>query len=93
VLSLKTGASLIPVYMIRNPNKTFECHIFPALAYVPTGQRERDIQTIMQKLMDTLQSVVQSRPDQWYMFRDMWPEDAGAQSAGARETAVGRQPV
>jgi KDO2-lipid IV(A) lauroyltransferase len=90
VLALKTDASLLPVYMFRNPDKTFECRIFPPVSWARSGQRELDIQSIMQKLMDTLQAVVRSRPDQWYMFRDMWPDDRGSRLSGAPEVITGQ---
>jgi KDO2-lipid IV(A) lauroyltransferase len=72
VLALKTGAKIIPAYMLRQPDLTFESLIFPPLEFTPTGDRDADVQTITQKLMDTLQTVVRERPDQWYMFRPMW---------------------
>jgi lauroyl/myristoyl acyltransferase len=79
VLAMKTDAALLPVYMFRNPDKSFECRIFPPVSWSSSGKRTVDVQLIMQKLMDTLQSVVLARPDQWYMFRDMWPEDRNRQ--------------
>lgn len=75
VLALKTGAEIVPAYMIRRPDKSFESILFPPIRWTPSGNREQDIQNIMQKLMDTLQSAVNMRPDQWYMFRPMWPDD------------------
>jgi KDO2-lipid IV(A) lauroyltransferase len=90
VLAMKTDAAILPVYMFRNPDKTFECRIFPPISWSPCGQRQIEVQAIMQKLMDTLQAVVRSRPDQWYMFRDMWPEDRGAYAAGTTDLAAGQ---
>jgi KDO2-lipid IV(A) lauroyltransferase len=88
VLAMKTGASLLPVYLFRNPDRTFECHIYPPVSWVATGRRDVDAQTIMQRLVDTMQSVVRSRPDQWYMFRNMWPESEVRLSASIPETAT-----
>jgi lauroyl/myristoyl acyltransferase len=86
VLSIKTGAPIVPAYMLRQPDRTFECILYPAITGLERGERERDVRIIMQKLMDTLQSTVLSRPDQWYMFRPMWPED---QQAPRRPSRVG----
>jgi lauroyl/myristoyl acyltransferase len=88
VLAMKTGATVLPVYMFRHPDKSFESFIFPPVSWTPSGVRERDIQTIMQSLMDTLQSVVCKRPDQWYMFRPMWPRQSAALPSGRAETAA-----
>lgn len=87
VLALKTGATIVPVYMFRQPDRSFESLIFPPIEPVNTGDRERDIQTIMQRLMDTMQAVVRERPDQWYMFRPMWPNEPAPVRSGA-ETAT-----
>jgi KDO2-lipid IV(A) lauroyltransferase len=89
VLTLKTGATLLPVYLFRNPDLSFEVRIFPPITWAPSDDREADIRGITQKLMDTLQTVVRSRPDQWYMFRPMWPQASGPVSAGRQEMAAG----
>ncbi|HEX6509501.1 MAG TPA: hypothetical protein VF221_17875, partial [Chloroflexota bacterium] len=66
-----------------------ECQLFPPVQWTASGDRERDERVIMQKLMDILQTVVRERPDQWYMFRPMWPEWKSRQPAGSPETASG----
>jgi lauroyl/myristoyl acyltransferase len=74
---------------VREPDLRFSTTIHPPIAWSASGNRERDAQTIMQRLMDTLQSAVRARPDQWYMFRPMWPEQAPAVPAGRAEPAAG----
>jgi lauroyl/myristoyl acyltransferase len=59
--------------MFRQPDLSFESVIYPPIEWTESGDRDHDVQTIMQKLMDTLQDVVRDRPDMWYMFRPMWP--------------------
>jgi KDO2-lipid IV(A) lauroyltransferase len=93
VLAMKTGATILPVYMFRQPDKSFECLIFPPVSWTSSGERKRDVEMIMQKLIDTLQTVVRERPDQWYMFRSMWPEDLGTQPSGALESRAQDRPV
>jgi lauroyl/myristoyl acyltransferase len=89
VLAIKTGAALLPVFMYRQPDRSFECRLFPPVTWIETDDRESDVRGIMQKLMDTLQTVVRERPDQWYMFRPMWPEWHPRQEADAREIVPG----
>jgi KDO2-lipid IV(A) lauroyltransferase len=74
LLAKKTGAVVLPVFMYRQPDRSFESVIYPPLAWNETGEKDKDLQVIMQRLMDILQSVVRARPDQWYMFRPMWPQ-------------------
>ena len=35
--------------------------------------RTADVQTLTQRFMDQLETWIRRYPDQWYMFRDMWP--------------------
>jgi len=87
VLAMKTGATLLPVYTAREPDLSFTCTIHPPIAWKESGDKERDVQIITQRLVDTLQSAVRERPDQWYMFRPMWPGPAQTLSAGQAESA------
>jgi KDO2-lipid IV(A) lauroyltransferase len=89
VLAMKTGATLLPVYMFRNPDLSFECEIFPPISWTPSGEREADIRGITQRLTDTLQAVVRRRPDQWYMFRPMWPEATDSHSPSRQGMTAG----
>lgn len=82
VLALKTGATVLPAYMFRNPDLSFESVIYPPLEWTPSGDRDRDVQSIMQRLMDTLEDVVRRHPDMWYMFRPMWPGQEAADRQG-----------
>ncbi|HZU14116.1 MAG TPA: lysophospholipid acyltransferase family protein [Chloroflexota bacterium] len=81
VLALRTGATIIPAYVFRQPDRTFMGLVFPAVDVQATGDYQTDVQRIMQRLVDTLQSVVRERPDQWYMFRPVWQREADAQGA------------
>ena len=79
--------ALLPVYTAREPDLSFTCTIHPPIAWKESGDKERDVQIITQRLVDTLQSAVRERPDQWYMFRPMWPGPAQTLSAGQAESA------
>ncbi len=93
LLAIKTGAPLIPAFTTREPDNSFCTHLYPPISWTPSGDRDRDIQTIMQKLMNALQQAVVRRPDQWYMFRPMWPGAASAVTTGSREAARGDHSV
>jgi len=79
--------------MVRHPDKTFESIIYPPLDWTPSGDKDEDVQRIMQGLVNTLESAVRERPDQWYMFRPMWdhqpdgtPREAPTRAAAGRQT-------
>lgn len=89
VLAMKTGAPILPVYTTREPDLTFHSMVGSPIVWIDSGDRDRDIQTVMQKLMNTLESAVLRRPDQWYMFRPMWPEITAGRRQEARESVAG----
>lgn len=88
-LARKTGATILTVYTTRRPDLTFEAVVGPEVTWTRSEDRDRDIQVVMQKLIDTLQHAVRQRPDQWYMFRPMWPSSSSDIPVGSRETAPG----
>jgi len=89
VLAMKTGAALLPIYQFRRPDRSIESVIFPPIRWTPSGERTRDVQIVMQKLVDTYQAMIRDRPDQWYMFRPMWPTNATPRRAPAMERISG----
>lgn len=75
-IALKTRASIIIGYCVRQPDDTtFYGAVEPLLEYesLLTGDKERDIQIITQQIVNTMEHVIRRHPDQWYMFREMWP--------------------
>jgi KDO2-lipid IV(A) lauroyltransferase len=74
VVALRSGATVLPGFIYRNPDNTFHGKIFEPVSNDLTGHRETDVQLIMQRLADSMEAAVRQAPDQWYMFRPMWPE-------------------
>lgn len=75
-IALKTGASVLMGYCIRRPgNKTFEGIVTAPLDYdhLLNGDKEHDIQVITQAMATLMEEQIRRTPDQWYMFREMWP--------------------
>ena len=78
-LALRTEASVIGAVGLRRGDR-FVAVVSPPLTFEPTGDRERDVQALTQLVVDWLERQVRMQPDQWYMFRDMWPDAAGSDS-------------
>ena len=51
--------------------------------YEPTGDPERDVRALTQAIFDALEGMVRRRPEQWYIFRSLWIDDAEAEAARA----------
>ena len=56
-------------------DKTFMGAVEPPIEYqsLLTGDKERDIQMITQQIVSYMEGVIRRNPNQWYMFREMWP--------------------
>ncbi|HUS16527.1 MAG TPA: lysophospholipid acyltransferase family protein [Chloroflexia bacterium] len=75
-IALKTGAPIITGYCMRlEGDMQFTGGIEPPIAYkhLLTGNKQVDTQIISQCIATALEGLIRRAPDQWYMFRPMWP--------------------
>jgi len=72
-LALRTGAQLLTGYLVRTSDGHFEGEIFPPLEFQPSGDRSEDLRWLSQKIVALQEELIRRYPDQWYMFRRMWP--------------------
>jgi Kdo2-lipid IVA lauroyltransferase/acyltransferase len=72
--ALKTGAPVVAVGVWRTPRNTYAGVALPPLRFAPTGDFERDVNNAMQRVIADVETIIRAHPDQWYMFRRMWPE-------------------
>jgi lauroyl/myristoyl acyltransferase len=68
VLSLRTGAPIVPCCVFRRPGGRFVAEV---AAPVHPGE-QHDVQSLTQRLVETLETWVRRHPEQWYPFRKMW---------------------
>lgn len=70
ILAQRTGAKIIMGYIVRQPGNNIYYGMWePPLEWETTGDKEKDVQLITQKIADQIGEVVRRHPDQWYMFR------------------------
>ena len=81
-LALRTGSPVIPAALVRAVDGGYLAHIGPPIV----GARGEDPSLVMQRIMSWLEGVIRRYPDQWFMFRQMWPAEA-APSLSAPERA------
>ena len=74
-LALRTGAGVVAVGVVRR-GRQFVAHVSPLIDVEPSGDRARDAQELTQRAIDWLEGVIRQHPDQWFMFRSMWPRGA-----------------
>ena len=71
VLSLRTGAPLVPAFAGRSDgvlSATFE----PPLEIPNTGDRSADVREGVQRFARVLERYVRLAPEQWTVFEDLW---------------------
>ena len=78
-VALRTNAWIVPAIVPRDAEDNLA--IAPVLDFglrdfVPTGDEGRDVQELTQRIMRSMESHVRAHPDQWFMFRRMWTQDA-----------------
>jgi KDO2-lipid IV(A) lauroyltransferase len=86
-IALRTGCWVIPGVVLRGPQD--DTLIRPILdmrgiRYEPTGEEERDVRALTQLIVRSLEPLVRQYPEQWFIFRRMWP----ALPRSAEEAAV-----
>ncbi|MFN0070998.1 MAG: lysophospholipid acyltransferase family protein [Chloroflexota bacterium] len=78
-LALRTGASIVPAVVVREGDY-YIAHVGQVIGIESTGDRARDVQTLTQRFMSQFEAWIRMYPDQWFMFRDMWPTLAAPRS-------------
>jgi KDO2-lipid IV(A) lauroyltransferase len=69
-LALRTGSPVVPAVLVRDPHGPgYLAHIGAPIV----GAKGDDPSVIMQRVMSWLEGIIRRYPDQWFMFRQMWP--------------------
>ena len=71
-LSLKTGAKIIPGFMLRNEDDTFTFKFEKPLEFISTGDKNNDLIGLTAQYRNIFEDYIRKYPDQWYMFRKFW---------------------
>jgi KDO2-lipid IV(A) lauroyltransferase len=69
---LRTGAPIIPGFMVRNPDDTFTLRMEKPIEFTPTDDKERDVKEITALYRNVIEDYVRKYPDQWYMYVRFW---------------------
>jgi lauroyl/myristoyl acyltransferase len=71
VLSLRTGAPLVPSFAGRSDG-VLTASFEPPLEIPNTGDRDADVREGVQRFARVLERYVRSAPEQWTVFEDFW---------------------
>ena len=79
VLSLRTGAPIIFCGLMRNKDDTYDLFFEKAIKYAPTEDQKKDERILMEKYLGVFEKYIKKYPDQWYVFRRLWPQEQTTQ--------------
>jgi len=74
-LALMTGAPVVAVGFARTTRNAAAVKTFASFGFAPepSGDRATDVRALMQAIMHEQEKIIRRSPEQWYMFREMWP--------------------
>jgi KDO2-lipid IV(A) lauroyltransferase len=72
--SLGTGASIVPGFMLRNPDDSFTLKIGKPVEFKPSGDKARDLKGLVTVYRGIFEDYIRNYPEQWYVFRRFWAE-------------------
>jgi KDO2-lipid IV(A) lauroyltransferase len=72
VLAMKTGAPVVPVFMVRNGFGKHRLIIQGPLELVHTGDIKKDVEANTQLFNHALESMIRQYPDQWFWVHRRW---------------------
>jgi Kdo2-lipid IVA lauroyltransferase/acyltransferase len=75
-------APIIVAFVWRNAERSFSAKVLPAIS------TEGDTRAIMQRIMNAAEQMIREQPEQWYMFRRMWPSQHSAETVKLEEAVA-----
>jgi lauroyl/myristoyl acyltransferase len=72
-LARVSGAPIVVAVVVREPDNTFRGIALPPIVIERSREAAEDIERGTQAIASGLERFVRDWPDQWYIFRPMWP--------------------
>jgi KDO2-lipid IV(A) lauroyltransferase len=70
VLSLHTGAPIVPMFIRRLPDGSHHITVEKALSYNKTGDQQKDVHDLTQLWSDLVERYIAQTPEQWVWLHD-----------------------
>jgi KDO2-lipid IV(A) lauroyltransferase len=72
VMAIRSGAPVVPVFMIRNGFQKHRLLVKDPIELVLTGDMNKDVEINMQRFTRILESMIREYPDQWVWIHRRW---------------------
>ncbi len=73
-LARRTGAPVLPIFIVRQPEGRFVIQIEPPLALANSGDRERDVRSGVAQMVAVLERYIGQYPEQWTFYQPIWDQ-------------------
>lgn len=83
MLAAKTGAAIVPVVCRRMEDGTYEARHYEPIEV--TGSTPAEMQRATQEIATAIEDMIAAAPEQWYIFKPIWP-----QTQAERDELAGR---
>lgn len=71
-IAYKTGAALIPSFVVRGGDGQYEVHVEKEIEVPHTGNEEKDILETVRRYTGIIETFVRAYPDQWVWMHERW---------------------
>jgi KDO2-lipid IV(A) lauroyltransferase len=72
VLAMRTGAPIVPIFMVREKGREHRLVIKEPLRLIDTGDIKKDVELNTQLVNQTLEAMIRQYPDQWFWVHRRW---------------------
>jgi len=72
LLALKTGAAVLPVFNVRQPDGSYRVIIEPELPLIRTGNKESEVEKNTELYNQVIEKYVHGYPDHWLWVHQRW---------------------
>jgi len=91
-LALRTGAALVPVYLIRDPGGALRLVIEAEIELAKIGDTNSDVGENTRRITQWLERTVRAYPDQWNWMHVHWHRASDLEKNRSCETVSGEKP-
>jgi len=71
-LALRTGAAIVPIFGVRQPNNRYSIYIEPPLRLSDNGNRSHSLKTGLENLTAVMEKYIRQYPEQWVVLEPIW---------------------
>ena len=86
VLSLKSGAPIVPAFAARTSSDKYRATVYPRIEFTPSGDRQKDILDLTALITQAIEREIRKNPSQWLWLHDRWKHSPEASSSADSQT-------